>query len=295
MDVIFFIIIFIIIISSWSSSARNSLRNTFSYREYDDSWRRWGSYNNNTSTITNRQKIEERENALKVASPFLKPFKDLMGEHTLANENCKVNLIIEKDGSRKIICISKLIVNNRRKILTATVNPDIATAYSYPLNYVVDNLWNILCLNFSYSTVYENVYSALNAGMLNVKESQITVDSKGTETQKVYDSVSNTQIRSNNLLNINAATEAELSSLPGVNIVVAKKTMKYIEKNGGFKTVDEFIQKMKIKDIFADQIKKVTCTKLDETKPVQNSTQNGNLDIISNDIPHSDGERIIDL
>ena len=295
MDIFLAIIVFIIVTYVWVQTGLNARKNSVAESV-------WQPARANHRNIPMGQRRINREYALQKAKPFLKKYTDPMGEHCLANENCKVNLIIENEN-RKIICISKKPNDKGNiKILTAVLKPEFYNLYNYTLDYVIDNLWDTLCLNFSAITVYENIFDAVNAAMLDVQESAINMP-KGTKTQKVYDSVSNTQIRTNNLLNINTATEAELLALPGVNIVIAKKAQKYIEHHGGFKTVDEFIEKMKIKEIFVDQIKNLACVNIEET-PEENNSQNKNeqnsdgLDIMEdtpNYTPHSDNERIIDL
>ena len=295
MDIFLSIIVFIIVAFVWVQAGMSARKDSMS----ENIWRPAKSTQKN---VPLGQRKINREYALQKAKPFLKKYTDPMGEHCLANENCKVNLIIENEN-KKIVCISKK-PNSQGKIniLTATVKPEFADIYSYTIDYVIDNLWDTLCTNFSAITVYENIYEASNVAMLAVQESAINMP-KGTKTQKVYDSVSNTQIRTNNLLNINTATEAELLALPGVNIVLAKKTQKYIEHHGGFKSVDEFIEKMKIKEIFIDQIKNLACVNIEDAAEDNNSQnadeQNSDgLDIIentSNYTPHSDNERIIDL
>ena len=259
-------------------------------------------FTGNVKSSSNKERLERRRHALAIAKPFLKYYADPMGELCLANENCKVNIVIEGKNLKKIICISKTVSkDNTRKILTAVASKDFETFYNMPYSEVVDNLFDIICHNFTYTTVYENIYSALTTGMLEIKESVIAVPRQSNKTQKVYDKVTNTSIRTNNLLNINTASEAELSSLPGVNIVTAKKIIKYIEKNGPFNSVDEFIEKMKIKDVFAQQIQDIVCTKLDAFDDAKNNNDisEGNLDLpeINNEdsVIHSENERIIDL
>ena len=118
------------------------------------------------------------------------------------------------------------------------------------------------------------------------------------------------------MLNINTATEAELTSLPGVNVVIAKKAVKHIEKTGGFTSIEEFIYKMKIKEIFEEKIKEMAYVDVNaienpsHQKPqneqnqipqIETKQNNGNtLDLLDMQetkpyIPHSQNERIIDL
>ena len=295
MDIILAIITITIIVAVWIKAGSGESGSS----GFEDLWTTKGKVKRKSSLIA----LESRRHALAKASPFLKSYTDPMGELCLANENCKVSIAIENKNYKKIICISKTVAkDNTRKILTAVATRAYETFYSMPYNQVVDNLFDLICENFTYTTVYENIYSALTTGMLEVKESVIVVPVQKNKTQKIYDKVTNTSIRTNNLLNINTATEAELSALPGVNIVTAKKTIKYIESNGPFETVDEFIEKMKIKNVFAQQIKDVVCTKIEDiSEPSENSeNQNGNLDLPDTDlddgfIPHTDNERTIDL
>ena len=310
MDTFFTILAFIIIVTIWSRASKYS--NQYNYRNEDYEQWRWSraTSNANKKRLTKQQKEYNRRLALQKAKPFLKPYRDIMGELCLANENCKVNLIIESDGSKKIICINKMVTNeNKRKILTAKISHTFEDTYAYTSDYMIDNIWDILCNNFTYTTAYENVYSAVTAGLLQVDESLIAATNQGTKPQQTYDSVSNTSIRTNNLLNINNATEAELLALPGVNIILAKKAIKYIQKSGGFKSVDEFIEKMKIKSVFTDKIKSLACVNIQNTniktnnKSSEINTQKASedsLDIMNDDdiqnyTPHSQNERVIDL
>lgn len=297
MDGIAFIVVAAIIIWIWTKTGMISASSTYSKNEM------WKPSTTSSKVVPKWKRIQDREFALKRAKPFLKPYTDIMGSLCLANENCRVNLFVENNGEKTLVCLNKKVENGKRAILTAKINQNIAAYYSYPPDYVVDNIFNILCANFAYSTSYANILAAVNQGMLLVQESSVAANTTSKETQKVYDSVSNTQIRTNNLLNINTATEAELLALPGINIVIAKKIIKYIERNGEFKSVDEFIEKFKIKDIFAEQIKQLACAKYEDISDSDSSKetpQNGiGLDIMESsnqsELPHSQNERIIDL
>lgn len=61
-------------------------------------------------------------------------------------------------------------------------------------------------------------------------------------------------------LDINNCTEQELSSLPGVSVVQAKKAVEYRRVQGGFFTVDEFFQAVALKPHFIVQLEgKLLC------------------------------------
>lgn len=267
----------------------------------------WNTATTNNITVTHRQRVSSRKIALTSAREFLKPYKDAMGELCLVNDNCKINLIINEDGTKKIICVSK--TPSRRDIAIATVSNEMRNYYQLPLNYVIDDMFNNICRNFSQVTGYKNIINAFHAGMLEVEETYVEISPNSKQSQQVQTKETTLRIRTDNLLNINTATESELQALPGINVVLAKKIKKYIEKNGQFTSVEDFIQKMKIKDIFAEKIRPVICAIPDnsatgkksdsiEESPAQNSSESG-IDIPetseSSQIPHSQNERIIDL
>ena len=271
MDMFLGFIVFIIVILIWVYSARN-FSNSGGSAINDMYWN--GSNLSSYSSggyVSYSQRQSNRSMALQKAQLFIKPYKNLMGEHCLTNEYVKVNLVIEKNGDRKIVCVNKIAKNGKRKMFTATVNPDFRQYYLQPLDYVVDYLWDSICMGFSYTTVYENISSASVAAMLMLNESEI--DSAPSKT-----SVGN--VKRGSLLNINQATEAELLALPGVNIIMAKKAVKYIERNGGFASVEDFIKKMKIKDTFVEQIKAITYVSqgrsIDEVLPADDDSPRQN-------------------
>ena len=58
-----------------------------------------------------------------------------------------------------------------------------------------------------------------------------------------------------NKIDVNKAAASEISILPGINIVKAKKIIEYRDKNGLFKDVDEFIKAADVKEHFIEKIK----------------------------------------
>ena len=178
-----------------------------------------------------------------------------MGNLTISNDNCKVDIVVEKNGEKKIICTSKIPdINNKKSFITATADIEFTRYYLLPYDYVIDNLWDSVCMNFNERTVYKNVVSALSTEILNIKE--IELDFAGNDKL-----ANKNPVPQENLLDINSASERELLSLPGINVVTAKKAIKYIQKNNGFKTFEEFVRKMRIRENFVEQIKAVTCIK----------------------------------
>lgn len=56
-------------------------------------------------------------------------------------------------------------------------------------------------------------------------------------------------------IDVNIANTEKLATLPGINIVKAKKIVEYRDKNGFFKTKDDFCKIADVKDHFIEQIK----------------------------------------
>lgn len=56
-------------------------------------------------------------------------------------------------------------------------------------------------------------------------------------------------------IDVNAVGASELSLLPGVNIVLAKKIVEYRDTNGLFKSVDDFLKVAEVKEHFVPKIK----------------------------------------
>ena len=63
-------------------------------------------------------------------------------------------------------------------------------------------------------------------------------------------------------IDINSADSETLSTLPGINIIIAKKAVAYRNKNGKFNSIEEFYNVIGIKDFFKDKISdKIVITK----------------------------------
>lgn len=75
-------------------------------------------------------------------------------------------------------------------------------------------------------------------------------------------------------VNINTATASEIAVLHGINIAVAKKAVEYRDLNGGFKSVEEFIEVAEVKEHFVQKIKDLVV--LEENAPAPSSIEHPN-------------------
>ena len=139
---------------------------------------------------------------------------------------------------------------NKDKILCCNLQD---TSESFELEYVseIENISlykyedysryqdiNIIFLKvFKYTTTYHGILSFLQKHNIDI----LTNDSNKKCTKNIQPNN-----RKKNLeIDINNASEEEIAKIPGVTIVQAKKVIKYIQINNGFKTKEEFIKFLK--------------------------------------------------
>ena len=79
----------------------------------------------------------------------------------------------------------------------------------------------------------------------------------------------------NKKIDVNTASASEISILPGINIVKAKKIVEYREANGLFKDEDAFIKVAEVKDHFVSKIKKMIVVHKVEKKKVSGDDDDG--------------------
>lgn len=95
-----------------------------------------------------------------------------------------------------------------------------------------------------------------------------------TNNNVVNHEVFSDKIRSNtSLLDLNSATTEEISQLPGVNIIGAKKAVSYRNQKGKFDNIEEFFNVVGVKDHFKDKIS--VMTELRDSEVQQNISQDG--------------------
>lgn len=209
----------------------------------------------------NRDMRIKRRKALRKAASFLKPYENILGKLILSNKYCQLTYQPNAQQVVKFICISKQKNN--------------AGTYSFLETYSEHNLnwnndfFNSICSNYTYNTTFENLYSLFEKSDFIIENSNYTppaAEKKPQSNNKLRDKQQEINKKIKKIqqqeeleklpkININDATEAELTALPGISIVQAKKIVKYRNINGDFKSVDDFISFLSIKPHFIDKIK----------------------------------------
>lgn len=83
------------------------------------------------------------------------------------------------------------------------------------------------------------------------------------------------KLEENILIDINTCSEIELSELPGIGLILAKKAVNLRGSRNGFSSVDEFIQELGIKSHSIERLKmKICCI---QTRSVENIKTSGRM------------------
>ena len=239
---------------------RGSLGSRYGYNNYED----------NPSVlqlIANYiAKRNRRINALKQAEPHLKPYEKLFGNHTLSNKYCSLKLNAK---DKKVVCMSKEYDENGNKMM-------VEGRYFHTID--IDEYFDTICQIFNYNTNYNNLLMSLeNVAVKSVsiymhKEEKVKPQTntpkydKNGEYIPQKEDIVEIKLKNNrevlditNKIDINNASESELTALPGINIIMAKKIIDFRDKNRPFKSMDDFFKTMKIKPHFEAQLRDLIC------------------------------------
>ena len=150
------------------------------------------------------------------------------------------NIIITYDFERKYMKIYDRETKGRYSVIDWAKQIKSVYANQYMLEDTFYYLCSIFCESFTYYGVMNNL-----SKFYDPVETLPPIKEK--KENKIIETIEQ--------LDINSATEKEITSLPGVNIVAAKKVIHYRDIHGGFKTREEFFKVAKIKEHFIEKIK----------------------------------------
>ncbi len=188
--------------------------------------------------------------ALNQAKIFLLPYKDIWRNLTLSNKYCRLSL--RADGTT-IVGTEKVYsqgdkARSFRVVSTGVLDPN--------------EIFNMFCKTFEYNTSYDGLVETCHSFGLTISES-------GNKTQQEY-SKPQPEIRQakapvklipeSDKTDVNNCSEVELTALPGISIVIAKKIIKRREEIKGFKSVDDFIKFINLKSNITEQLRQMIVT-----------------------------------
>lgn len=208
--------------------------------------------NTNEVNTTMSGSASRRRAALNQAKLFLSPYSSIWKNLRLSNKFCTIRL-----GADGQTIKAKDNINNARSFR-------VVRSHIHSMS----DLWNMFCLSFGYNTTFDellelsrkfNLELDISGNDLKAENVNSPVNNKPQQQNVIpVDTDKKIQIEK---LDINNASEIELTSLPGISIVTAKKLIKKREEINGFKSVNDVFLFLRLKPHMQTQLENLICVK----------------------------------
>lgn len=183
-------------------------------------------------------RTSRRETALKKAKVFLAPYKDIWRDLKLSNSYCYLTLGMdgmtiegfEKTKGGAFRCF---------KVLKSNIHD-------------WEEVWNMFCKAFNYNKSYDGLLEDCRRFSLIIEEKLFE--------KPVEERIPTAPAAHLNRVDVNNCTEEDLTALPGVSIIMAKKAIKRRNEVGGFNSVEEFFADLNIQTHMQQQLRKIIYT-----------------------------------
>lgn len=213
---------------------------------------------NSTGNIVTGDNGRERRrrDALDNAKIYLAPYSDIWRNLKLSNTYCTLRL---QSNGYTIVARETVLPYRNLRITKSNVHTD-------------SDLWDMFCNVFNHNTTFDHIVE-----LCHTFHADYRIDEpRNTSTQTPnYSTTSHSQNNSNDIkvdapipvlqeqkkekLDVNNASEVELTALPGISIVMAKKIIKKREEIGGFKDVNDFLLFTQVKSHIKTQLRDIVC------------------------------------
>ena len=197
-------------------------------------------------------RTRRRQEALREARMYLAPYDDIWRNLRLSNKYCY--LLLEQDGTT-IVAKEKGAPYRKFRIVSSSVHDYI-------------DLWDMFCKKFSHNTSYSGLLEMSKRFKATAYEYSIKQVSNTTTFANNINSVNRENVialgttkAKTEKLDVNNCSEIELTALPGISIVMAKKAIKKREEIGGFKTIDDFFLFMRLRPHMEQQLRELVSVK----------------------------------
>lgn len=227
-----------------------------------------------TYIIKKVKRRNQRIYALKKAEKFIVPYENIFSNLMLANKFCTVKL---QSKNKIIVLKNKKYDKNGEKLSV--------TAYHFP-KIDADECFNHLCNFFGYKTAFDECLVVLNEyakikteiiDKIEITKPEDEYNEKPKENVIKFEPLPDIDVSCK--VDINNSSESELIGLPGINIILAKKIIKYREEEHQFYSVEEFFRVMKIKPHFVKQLKDLILVRKINIKKVKKARKERIIDI----------------
>lgn len=179
-----------------------------------------------------------RQIALSSAQIYLSPYTDIWKNLKLSNKNCSLSL--GADGVT-ITCREKFGNYRTFRIVSSKVHNQV-------------DVWNLFCRNFDHTKTYDGLKNDCRLYQLTIIEKQSSIQTVSLKNENTASSM-----KLKEKTDINNASEVEITALPGISIVMAKKLIKKREEIGGFRNTHEVFLYLKLKPHMENQLKDLIC------------------------------------
>lgn len=195
-----------------------------------------------------------RQRALRKCKKYTTKTKYLI---KLKNSYLSISYLTEK----KVITCQEH--SKEKRILTINWEDSCENKFEYySVNNIFEKMFDNICLAFNEKTTYDNVAPIFKNYFKTTEEKSNNKNAKQEETKaeevkEIKKVKTIKEIKQENfeqiIVDINKASEEELTKLAGINIVKAKQIIEYRNLHKGFKSKEEYFEQMKIKKHFRTQ------------------------------------------
>lgn len=197
--------------------------------------------------LINRYESDRRDRlkALRSASTYLAPYEDIWKNLRLSNKY----IVLTLGNDETTIVGQEKIKPYRRVRITGAKG------------YQADNLWNVFCNSFTHNKSYDSIIEACEKYHAPYLELVSDDTAEGLLEQINSQPIEPLEQQENKVvkpkIDINNCSEIDLTELPGISIVHAKKVIKKREEIGGFNSVDDFFLFLKLRPHMINQLREL--------------------------------------
>ncbi|MBQ4114492.1 helix-hairpin-helix domain-containing protein [bacterium] len=206
--------------------------------------------------------LMRRREAIQAAKIYLAPHRSIWKNLTLSNKHCRLEL---GEQASIIVGIEKVPPYRKFNVINSFV-------HSY------EDLWDMFCKSFSFSKTYEALKEDCNRYRVSINEFVDESQHQKTQSPVIATSI-NTDKSDLKKIDINNSSEIELTELPGISIINAKKIVMKREEIGGFKTEEQLFEYLNLKPHLQEQLKtRIVINKKQGSLQIKKSSER-NLDL----------------
>lgn len=196
----------------------------------------------NITNVNRGTTYVSRQTALENVRLYLAPYKSIWKNLRISNKYCVLRL--GSDGAT-ITGMEKVQYGTYRKF--KIIESQIHT---------MAEVWDMFCLNFEYNTHYNGLIELCNIFSVKYIEEIIGQNQETVQMPVLQNKTDSVSLEK---LDINNASEVEITALPGISIVLSKKLIKKREEIGGFKTIEDVFLFLKLKPHMEKQLRNLIC------------------------------------